>query len=295
MSDSHIRGSLDGRSAGLKAGCYTQGSAPPGALARGAPLGKASAMDERGEGRRAAVLLLCGLAAGVAAAGWTLMTGGGAAGLPPDAVARVNERLITREAWLRAVAAVAEDRRTPLTPADRRAILQRLVDEELLLQHGKDLGLVDNDRRLRSQLVSEVIAAAAAEAEPPDEAALRAYYDAHRDYFSTPPRLRVAATSGGAPFAPPVPDALLPPATLREYLGPRLTEAALALEPGQAHASGEVVLTVLEREPRVVPPFEAAIEQVRARLLRERQEQALRALLAELRSDGQVLVRADGE
>jgi hypothetical protein len=284
MSDSHIRGSLDGRSAGLKAGCYTQGSAPPGALARGAPLGKASAMDERGEGRRAAVLLLCGLAAGVADAGHGI-----------GRQARVNERLITREAWLRAVAAVAEDRRTPLTPADRRAILQRLVDEELLLQHGKDLGLVDNDRRLRSQLVSEVIAAAAAEAEPPDEAALRAYYDAHRDYFSTPPRLRVAATSGGAPFAPPVPDALLPPATLREYLGPRLTEAALALEPGQAHASGEVVLTVLEREPRVVPPFEAAIEQVRARLLRERQEQALRALLAELRSDGQVLVRADGE
>ena len=249
-------------------------------------------MDHRGEGRRATALLLCGLAAGIGVAGWTLMTGGGAAGLPGDAVARVNERLITREAWLRAVAAVAEDRRTPLSEADRRLILDRLIDEELLLQHGKSLGLVENDRRLRNQLVSEVVAATAAGAEPPGEAALRAYYEAHRDYFATPPRLRVAATlASGAPFAPPVPDALLPPSTLREYLGPRLTEAALVLEPGQARTSGEVTLTVLEREPLVVPPFEQAREQVHARLQRERQERALRELLEELRDDGQVLVR----
>ena len=106
-----------------------------------------------------------------------------AASLPPGAVARVNQHLIPRDAWLRAVAAVASERRTPLTDADQRHILDRLVDEELLVQHGVELGLVESDARLRSTVVSEVMAAARPAALF-DETDQRRFYDEHRDYFA---------------------------------------------------------------------------------------------------------------
>jgi hypothetical protein len=62
-------------------------------------------------------LLLAGLAAGAGLAASGLITGENRA-LPPQAVARVNDRLILRDAWLRAVAAVAGERRGELTGAD---------------------------------------------------------------------------------------------------------------------------------------------------------------------------------
>lgn len=241
---------------------------------------------------RASALLLAGMIAGIAAAGWSVMHGG--AGLPDDAVARVGERLILRADWQRAVNAVATERRTPLTAADRRHILARLVDEELLVQHGLALGLVEQDRRLRGQLVADVVAAAAAIAQAPDEPALRAWYDAHRDYFATPGRLRVRAVRADGGASPPLPDALLTPAKLREYLGPSLTEAALQLAPGEDSAPlgpQRVVLRVIEREPAATPPFEAIREDVRASAQRAAEEQAVRELLAALREAARVVVR----
>jgi hypothetical protein len=176
-------------------------------------------------------LLVAGLVTGatLAAAGLRVAP---AADLPPEAVARVDRQLILRDEWLRAVAAVASERRTPLTEADQRHILERLIDEELLVQHGVALGLVEHDARLRSTLVSQVLQATASAArEPADEAALRAFHDANRGFFAPAARLRVRAAridAQGArrPFEPAVPDALLPVAKLQAYLGPTLTAAA---------------------------------------------------------------------
>jgi hypothetical protein len=279
---------------------------------------------------RPTALLLLGLLTGIGAAAYSLIAG--EATLPDGAAARVNHKLIAHDAWQRAVAAVESERRTPLTDADRRAILDRLIDEELLVQHGLALGLIEQDRRLRGQLVSEVMAAAMqGAAQDADEAALRRYYEQHRDYFSAPGRLRVAALfvrvtpqrllpaaleraqiaaqrlRGGEPFGavagdlgdeviPPLPDALLPAAKLRAYLGPRMTEATLTLSAGETSAplqtdSGVMVLHLLESEPGATPPFEEVREQVRQAVRREADETAVRALLARLRKQGRVAVR----
>jgi hypothetical protein len=234
-------------------------------------------------------LLLAGLAAGALMAAIGLRAAPGPA-LPPEAVARVADRLILREAWQRAIAAVAADRRTPLTAADERHILERLVDEELLVQHGVALGLVENDARLRSTLVSEVMQAAtqAARAEP-DEAQLRAFHDAQPALFAPAARLRVRAwrvdaAGARAPFEPRVPDTLLPVAALRTYLGPTLARRALALAPGAVDPGTDgVVLEVLEAQPAAAPPFEQIRAQVRGEFLRRADERAVRELLAQLR------------
>ena len=234
----------------------------------------------------------------MAAAG---LRAGPAPGLPAHAVARVNDQLILRDAWLRAVAAVAADRRTPLTDADRRRVLERLIDEELLVQHGVALGLVERDTRLRSTLVSEVMLAAgnAARAQP-DEAALRRFYDEQRAFFAPAGRVhvqawRVDAAGARVPFEPAVPDAPLPPAKLQAYLGPTLTAAALGLAPGAEHelqdATGaRVMLRVLDVQRGVPPPFVQVREAVRTEAQRRADEAAVRALLEDLRRRSHVAV-----
>ena len=246
-------------------------------------------------------LLVAGLGVGAALAAAGLRGSPVAADLPPQAVARVNGHLILRDAWLRAVAAVASERRTPLTDGDQRHILDRLVDEELLVQHGLSLGLAESDARLRSTMVSEVmIAASDASAPALDDAALRGFYDEHRDFFTTAGRLRVRAwrlDAAGAPrpFEPEVPDALLPVAKLQAYLGPALTARALALAPGQTSApigseGGPVVLSVVESQPAQAPAFEQVRDEVRVEAKRRADEAAVAALLSRLRKDNDVVI-----
>jgi len=247
-------------------------------------------------------LLVAGLATGAVLAAVGLRAAPQQA-LPPEAAARVAGRLILHEAWQRAIAAVAADRRTPLTPQDERHILERLIDEELLVQHGVALGLVENDARLRSTLVSEVVQAAAqaARAEP-DEAQLRAFYEERQAHFAPAARLRVRAWRVDAagtrvPFEPQVPDALLPVAKLQAYLGPALAQRALAQAAGTAAAAAGdgVELEVLEAQPATAPRFEDIRAQVRQEFLRRADEAAVRELLAQLRGRTPIVIGAPAQ
>jgi hypothetical protein len=220
--------------------------------------------------RRALVLLGAGAVLGLALAAAGLMGGdAGGGGLPRHAVAAVNGELLRVEEYERAVAALARDRRDPIGPAEKRHVLERLVDEELLVQRGLELGLARHDRRVRGDIVSAVIqvAISQADAREPDAEEVRAFYAEHRDYFAHtgrslvrqllvrgPPkredaeaearareasrRLRAgedfAAVNAalGDPQIAPLPADYLPATKLREYLGPTATRAALELEPG---------------------------------------------------------------
>jgi PPIC-type PPIASE domain len=222
--------------------------------------------------KRATGLLAAGALAGLVAASAGLLIGAphGSA-LPSGAVATVNGTVVRTVEYERALEALASDRRTPLGDADRRHVLDRLVDEELLVQRGVELGLVQHDRRVRGDLVSAVIDSVVADADDggePSPQELRDFYSANRDYFTRAGRVRarqlwVAQASGrsdgeardraaeaarrlrggdsfeevaaslGDPAVVSLPDALLPATKLVEYVGPGATAAALALPPGQ--------------------------------------------------------------
>ena len=220
---------------------------------------------------RGSVLLAIGAGAGVALAATGLVASGVARGrgLPPGAVARVNGALLRADDYTRSLDALERDRRAGREPADRRLVLDRLIDEELLVQRGLELGLARQDARVRRDLTAAVIDAVVTEHEdgtPPD-AELEAFYRRERDFFARPGRLRVrqlwcrADTAADAPSAEararaaaaslragedfagvrarlgdaeiaPLPDALLPPAKLLDHLGPTALRAALELETG---------------------------------------------------------------
>ena len=220
---------------------------------------------------RGSVLLAIGAGAGVALAATGLVASSvtRGRGLPPGAVARVNDALLRADDYTRSLDALERDRRGGAEPADRRFVLDRLIDEELLVQRGLELGLARQDARVRRDLTAAVIDAVVTEHEdgmPPD-ADLEAFYRRARDFFARPGRLRVrqlwcrADTAADAPSAEAraraaaaslragedfagvrarlgdpeiasLPDALLSPAKLLDHLGPTALRAALELEAG---------------------------------------------------------------
>ncbi len=220
---------------------------------------------------RGSVLLAIGAGAGVALAATGLVASSvtRGRGLPPGAVARVNGALLRADDYTRSLDALERDRRGGAEPADRRFVLDRLIDEELLVQRGLELGLARQDARVRRDLTAAVIDAVVTEHEdgtPPD-AELEAFYRRERDFFARPGRLRIrqlwcrADTAADAPSAEararaaaaslragedfagvrarlgdpeiaPLPDALLSPAKLLDHLGPTALRAALELEAG---------------------------------------------------------------
>lgn len=220
--------------------------------------------------RRTDLLLLLGMALGAVFAGLGLVRESEVPvrGLAADVVAEVNGKSISRAQLETALGLLARDRERSATGEERRHVLERLIDEELLFQRGMELGLVESDRKLRGDLVSAVVAAATAgaEAAAPSEADLRAFHEANRPMFTTPVPLRVAqvfvatATRGedkasvlaakaaerlragedltevraelGDPPAVEIPDAFVPPSKLRDYVGPTAAAAALAAEVG---------------------------------------------------------------
>jgi parvulin-like peptidyl-prolyl isomerase len=184
-------------------------------------------------------------------------------------VARVNGEVIRTEDYERTLTGLAGDRRGGIDPPQRRRVLDRLIDEELLVQRGIELGLTRHDRKVRADLAAAMIASIVAESEDvqPSEAELQAFYEENRAFFTQPGRLRlrqvfcgVAAGAAdaaardraaaaarrlrageafdgvraalGDPEVSPLPDALLPAEKLVDYLGPTALRSALSLGVG---------------------------------------------------------------
>jgi len=282
---------------------------------------------------RSSTLLALGSTLGLLFAAGSLLASGrtGGRALPADTVARINGVPIRAEEYRRALDAVAGDRRDEPDEALRRHVLDRLIDEELLVQRGLELGLARVDPRVRRELAAAVVTEAVTEDEhgEPTAGDLRAFYDAEHGFFARGGRLHVrqvfvAATAPdaedraraaaarlragddpasvrqafGDPEPAPVPDAPLPVAKLTEYVGPTATRAALALAPGGVtepvrSAAGFHVLLLVQRDAATVPPLADIEDEVREEWRRRNGERALRAQLEDLRSRASVEVTGE--
>jgi parvulin-like peptidyl-prolyl isomerase len=282
--------------------------------------------------RRPLLWLASGAAAGVALAAWGLLgTDASSAVLARGAVASVNGKPIHVEEWARLVEGIESDTREPAGSELRRRVLDRMIDEELLVQRGVELGLVESDRRVRADLAQAMIQSIVVETEDekPSEDELRRFYAEQAGFFTQPGRVRAAhvffrvrapgedaAASArareahqrllaGEPWqrvraelgddeVSPLPDALLPLAKLREYVGPTALRAVMELAPGEVgppvrSGTGYHVFRLVEREAPHLPPLEEIAEHVRAEWVRRAGDRALRGYLDELRENAQVV------
>lgn len=271
------------------------------------------------------LLLALGALSGVSLAAVDLWRMPARDGLPEDAVALVDGRPIRRADYSSALAAVSADRREGAAdPALRRHVLDRLIDEELLVQAALELGLAERDRRVRADLGLAAIAfVTEAPLVEPTETELARFYDEHRDYFAPDPRFEleqlffrgVAAreraldararwVSGAAPEtkgdAPPLPlpNGPLSLPKLEQYLGPAAARAVATLGPGGVSdalpaSDGYHLLRVVSRQGGTPPPFAEARAAVLAEWRRRESERLLRDFLDSRRKRARVVVATE--
>lgn len=95
--------------------------------------------------------------------------------------AMVGEEPIETADYIRALSALAADKEAVLTVADRKRVLNVLIDEELLVQRAAQLGIDKADPQVRKATVDAMIELVQMRsmAEYPSDTALKNYYEQH--------------------------------------------------------------------------------------------------------------------
>ncbi|MGB0192187.1 MAG: peptidylprolyl isomerase [Candidatus Micropelagos thuwalensis] len=237
------------------------------------------------------------------------------------AVAFVNEVPIPETGYLRALSMLEQDKRGPITDADRIRILDLLIEEELLIQRADEINLIGIDSSVRKSLTSAMIQFIISEngdTEITDDI-LNSHFLNNLDYFTPSKQIWVkriyvrgarddaeqrlqqirtalqqgenfdtVATQLGDEIFPEIPNSLLPPSKLQAYLGPALTQTAISLDEGAITnairvGSGWHFLYLVQQRKGVVPELDDIQDQVENDYLRKVEEKALRDYLDWLR------------
>jgi len=259
--------------------------------------------------------LIAGAIAGLLAAGYGILRqDDSAVALPATAVARVNEQLITRDSYDRALARLAID---DLADDDKARLLQRLVDDELLVQRALELGMAQADAEVRNAIVNSLIASITAEADAasPSEEELEQYLAENADRFSYVASLSVgawqtddeslaqsfiaslrsdgeAATSAQIVPIPDLPPGLMPVSILRDYLGPGIAAAAADMPIGSsavfARRGRWLVVQVLEKKSELVTDLASVKRRVLQDYRRSLANRTIREYIDELQQRADV-------
>ncbi|TNE41008.1 MAG: peptidyl-prolyl cis-trans isomerase [Alphaproteobacteria bacterium] len=216
--------------------------------------------------------------------------------LDTETAALVNGAPISADQLARVVAGFESDTRHAATKEDRAHILERLIEEELLVQRGLAINMAEHDPSVRAALVQSMISLVTTEtgAIEPQESDVRAYYDANKELFAAAPQLHLRAYWGQSRARDTsVPDTLMPARKLVDYLGPDALKAAMALEKGATSLpietpQGPLTLELIDKINGQTPPYQEIKEQVRAAYLVNRDERALRAEIDRLKRNAEI-------
>ena len=126
------------------------------------------------------VLLVAGMALGIIGALYSTYSRNASAPgrLSPENIALVNGVGISKSKYMEQLDAVRADRRSDLNREQGRQILERLIDEELLIQNALETGFANSDKSVRSALVSGVVSSILEEVKTrvPTETELKKFY-----------------------------------------------------------------------------------------------------------------------
>ncbi len=139
--------------------------------------------------RRSFALLGTGAIIGLLIAGYGLFTAAGTATntVPPEYVALVNQRPLYRSDYLAQLQTTFSVSYDEATPEQKQKVLDDMINEELLVQRGLEVDLASYDPDVRNALVSGVELQMYADvmAKQPSDDELHAWYEQHRDQYSS--------------------------------------------------------------------------------------------------------------
>jgi hypothetical protein len=281
--------------------------------------------------RRSMVLLASGAIIGLAIAGYGLFTAKGTRShtVPPEAVAMVNQRQILRSDFMTQAQAQFAVPFSQISMAQRQQTLEAMIDEELMMQRGLEIDLPSYDPDVRNALVAgvelEVTADVLAQQPTPDQ--LRAYYEQHKDRYSSEGVMQLrdlvaTARDSAASAAEELRHGRPLEAVIRQYglkdsgrlmdaghvdtgdifqfavrakLDDALYQAAVPLKSGEVsdpvtRSDGVHLIVMIQHRLPVPQTFEQASDRVWSDLKKEAQAKVQAANLAYLRSRADIMI-----
>ncbi len=237
--------------------------------------------------------------------------------------AKIEDQLIPYERYQMQLEGLAKDKRSPLTNRDKEYVLERMIEEELLIKRAIDLGMLENNPMARGTIVQQMIKNIVTEGSrtEPQENELIEFFQENIGFFTKANRLRVRqiyfskddfgdevvekakdafirlnkgenfekVALSGSKSALKIPDTLMNLSKVREYIGPSLMREAQLLKPGYSSAPNKVsggykIIYLVDREDATQPEYSNIRNTVLSEFLKRRDDQSLRKYLDNLKN-----------
>ncbi len=243
--------------------------------------------------------------------------------LPDNIIATVNDKIIPSDKYQTIINLIQNDKRDELTKADREMALDRIIEEELLVQYAYKNGFLEADDLLRKSIVRSVVDSIVEQALSvvPTEQDLLKFYEVNRQTFAIDEKYRVVILSSQnrsdidegkviwqsnydltllrQTFKSidrlDIPTGFISKIRLGTLIGPLLRDKVLSLQVGETSQTlktiyGYSIVTLVDKKDRVIPEFKEISEIVLQEYKRQQREEILEELLKDLKRQSDIKI-----
>ena len=243
--------------------------------------------------------------------------------LPDNIIATVNDKIIPSDKYQTVINLIQNDKRGELTKADREMALDRIIEEELLVQYAYKNGFLEADDLLRKSIVRSVVDSIVEQALSvvPAEQDLLKFYEVNRQTFAIDEKYRVVILSSQnrsdidegkviwqsnydltllrQTFKSidrlDIPTGFISKIRLGTLIGPLLRDKVLSLQVGETSQTlktiyGYSIVTLVDKKDRVIPEFKEISEIVLQEYKRQQREEILEELLKDLKRQSDIKI-----
>jgi len=243
--------------------------------------------------------------------------------LPDNIIATVNDKIIPSDKYQTIINLIQNDKRDELTIADREMALDRIIEEELLVQYAYKNGFLEADDLLRKSIVRSVVDSIVEQALSvvPAEQDLLKFYETNRQTFAIDEKYRVVILSsknqsdideGKVIWQSnydltllrqtfkrinrlDIPTGFISKIRLGTLVGPLLRDKVLSLQVGETSETlktiyGYSIVTLVDKKDRVIPEFKEISEIVLQEYKRQQREEILEELLKDLKRQSDIKI-----
>ena len=267
------------------------------------------------------IILLSGLIVGALMAGFSIIEKSNLSNF--QWAAKIEDTSIPMEKYLTQLDGLAKDKRSPITQKDKEYVLERMIEEELLIKRALDLGMLDNNPMARGTIVQQMIKTIISENARLEvsEENLEEFFKNNKGFFTKSSRLRLqqiyfsdlqfnedsyleannayqkllkgesfdTVAAKGSKSALKIPNSLMTLSKIREYIGPSLMNAANQLEEGAFTrpikvSGGYKIIYLFEKEVAKEPDLKQIRNSVLAEYQKRRDDKSLRDYLENLKN-----------
>ena len=241
--------------------------------------------------------------------------------LPDDVIATVNDVIIEREKLDTVINLIGGDKRGGYTDKDQILALERIIEEELLVQYAYKNGFLSADDNIRKTIIRSVIDTIVEQTISimPEKETLQEFYKSHQEIFATSEQVKIVIlninnlnnanaikkiwveTNNETLILNTIdnitksniPNGYIPIFTLPRLIGPKLAKTIDMLKLNEISlpietSSGYSLAILKDRKAKQTPSYEEVKEAVLQEYRRRSRDELMSTLLDELKQKAEI-------